>query len=475
MINVPPRMMKSTLCSVIWPVWEWIEHPEMQFLTASYAIQLSTRDALKSRRLIESDWFQANWGRRFNLLSDESAKRTYSNNRGGKRISTSTDAATTGEGGNRIIVDDPHNAKESESEAIIEATTDWWDSSMSSRLNQPEQDSWMVIGQRTAVNDLFGHIMKTDDMSKIVHLVLPNEFKKESRCVTRIPDTGELLFKDPRTVEGELLNPIRLSKESSVRLKKLMEHKYHLQYQQDEKAGDGALLKRTYWKKWEGEPPEVDEIITFYDTALEEGEDNDYSARTTWGLFKHREMQEREKLHPKTGKPIIDPATGLSVKERYMGQEETYAILIGAWRDKVPFHELRKIAKEHNLKIKPDHTYIEKKGSGISLLQEFRKAGVRVKAVKLDHGGRVKVDKVTRAHLAVVPLAGGRVFYMDRSWAQDVIDECAAFPNGEHDDYVDTCLMAWMLMRRRGEIGDWEDEKDDEVRLYKPKKKSIYG
>jgi hypothetical protein len=74
-----------------------------------------------------------------------------------------------------------------------------------------------------------------------------------------------------------------------------------------------------------------------------------------------------------------------------------------------------------------------------------------------------------------VPLAGGRVFYMDRSWAQDVIDECAAFPNGEHDDYVDTCLMAWMLMRRRGEIGDWEDEKDDEVRLYKPKKKSIYG
>lgn len=457
MINIAPRQSKSTLCSVVWPAWEWIQRPDIQYLTGSYALQLARRDAMKSRRLIESKWYRDSFGSSFKLTADENLKSQYSNDKGGRRVTTATDAAVTGEGGNRVILDDPHNAREVESETQRENVHDWWDNALSSRLNQANIDSWMCIGQRTHEDDLFGHILQTEDMSDIVHLVIPNEFDPGRRCTTRNPKTGKV-FRDPRTKAGELLNPERLDAATVKRLKrKMMDSKYALQYQQDPKAGGCQILKREWWQKWEGEAPSVEYIFSVWDTALGEKQQNDYSARTDWAIFRHR--------------PRMTNEAGVS----YLAEEQQCALLIGAWRDRVPFHVLKGKAKASYRDLKPDWVLIEKKVSGISLIQEFRRAGLRVTPVSIDHGSRTKIDILARAELAAPMLKQGVVYYMPRSWAEDVIDECARVPGAVHDDYASTVCMALLWLRRRHEINDWEDEKPDgEVRLFK-RKRPVYG
>ena len=132
-INIPPRMGKSSITSVALPAWTWAQHfvsptsgPGVQFLHASYANQLSLRDSVKCRRLIESAWYQSFWGDRFKLNSDQNTKSRFSNDKGGERLITSIGAAVTGEGGSIIVVDDPNAANEAFSEASIQATIDWW-------------------------------------------------------------------------------------------------------------------------------------------------------------------------------------------------------------------------------------------------------------------------------------------------------------------------------------------------------------
>ena len=138
LINVPPRHMKSLLVSVFWPAWEWIQHPERRWLYSSYAASLSIRDSVKCRRLIESPWYQSRWGDRFALTSDQNTKTRFDNNRSGYRIATSVGGAVTGEGGDRIVCDDPHNVDEVESDSVRKATIDWWDVAMSHSRERPQ-------------------------------------------------------------------------------------------------------------------------------------------------------------------------------------------------------------------------------------------------------------------------------------------------------------------------------------------------
>lgn len=462
LLNMPPRTSKSLVTSVVYPVWDWLQDPTVQFLTASYALQLSGRDALKSRRMIESKWFQERWGHRFSFAFDERLKRQYSNDKGGRRVAIATESATTGEGGNRLVVDDPHNATDTESETKRKGTQDWWDHAMSTRLNQPDKDAWIVNGQRTGQDDLFGHIMRTTDMRNVVHLMLPNEYEKKRACVTVLPITGKVLFRDPRTKEGQLLVPARLGADATARLKRTMKEKYKLQYQQDEKGGGGRILRREAWRKWESEEaPECDKVFTVYDTAFDKGEENDYSARTDWGIFTHRD----KKVDPLTG------LTGISKPRRHM-------ILIGAWRDKIPYWALRKEARNHYGKIKHDYTLVEKKATGITLCQDLlrgRNPVSGLRKVSVNYGSRVKMDKTERGNIASVVLDDGLVWYMPRAWAEPVIDECAAFPEGNHDDWADTVVNALQFVRRMGEAG-WEEEAEDgEVRLFKKTTKRFYG
>lgn len=459
LVNMPPRTSKSLITSVFYPCWEWVSDPTLQFLTASYSLQLSTRDTVRSRRLIESPWYQERWGDRFRFAFDERTKRLYSNDRNGRRIALATESATTGEGGDRIVVDDPHNASDVESDKIRRGTLDWWDNAVSSRLNNPDTGAWVVNGQRTHEADLFGHIEKTHDMTHVVRLMLPNEFDPTRRSVTVLPLSRKVVFKDPRKTPGALLCPARISADATRRLKRVMPNSYGLQYQQNPRALTGAILPRGKWQLWQGELPEVEYIMTCWDTAFEDGEENDYSARTDWGIFKHRKITETE-----DGRKIV-------------GKERRSLILLGAWRGKVQYPELKSRVIRHYRKLKPNWSLIEKKASGISLIQELRRSGVSgLRAIKYDHGGRVKIDKTARAHIASVVLTDEIVYYVDRKWANAVIDECSVFPKGTNDDWVDTCLIAWQWVRRMGEVELWEDEDADDqsVNLFK-RKKSLYG
>src|ERR1051325_1017185 len=122
LINVPPRHMKSLLVSVFWPAWEWLRWPERRWLFSSYAATLSIRDSVKCRRLIESPWYQAGRADRFALTSDQNTKGRFDNNRSGYRLSTSVGGAATGEGGDRIVCDDPNNVNEVESDSVRKST-----------------------------------------------------------------------------------------------------------------------------------------------------------------------------------------------------------------------------------------------------------------------------------------------------------------------------------------------------------------
>lgn len=489
-ISMPPRMTKSLSCSVAWPVWTWVSNPNIQFLTSSYDLSLSTRDALKSRRLIESPWFQERFGESFTIRTDENQKGRYSNTYGGHRIAITARGKTTGEGGDIILLDDSHNARDVYSDVKREETLEWYDNAMRSRLNNQNTGAIVHVGQRVHDVDVIGHVVNkegrctVEENGKWVHLVMPNEFRPERRCrvwlpkqirayhnlknLGKEPEEPEPMFEDPRTEKDELLCPGRLDKDATEALKPpvgMTLRDYNSQYQQDPSADDGLILKRSWWQPWQYPAwhvrshkrrpmPECEAIVQVYDTAFEEDEENDFSARTTWGIFNYVP----ERMHPKT-------------KVLIRGQEKRCLILLEAWRDKLAFPDLRRAARDAYDDWKPDWVLIERKASGHSLIQELRQSGVQVKAV--DTKGK---DKVLRAHLASASLEQGCIFYVPGHLeGADVIEECAKFPVGAYDDYVDTCTMAFMFLRRIGSI-EFFDEDEGEVNLFKPRReRGIYG
>jgi len=484
-VSMPPRMTKSLSCSVAWPVWTWIDNPEKQFLTSSYDLTLSTRDAVKSRRLIESTWFQERWGDSFEIRSDENQKARYSNTKGGHRIAITSSGRTTGEGGDFILLDDSHNASEVYSDVKRRQVIDWYDNTMRSRLNNQNTGQIVHVGQRVHDADVIGHVIKKEgrvnleEDGKWVHLVMPNEYRPLKKCELYLPRDIKRakmdedfeptpVFVDPRTKEGELLNPGRLGQEATEGLKPphgMSQRDYNSQYQQDPAADDGLILKRSWWQPWvwpDHHPdhhkrrtmPECEMILQVWDTAFEVEEENDFSARTTWGVFTYTP----ESIHPATGSLIY-------------GNEKRCAILLEAWRDKLAFPDLRKEARRSYDEWDPDMVLIEGKASGQSLIQELRKSGLRVKGV--DPGGK---DKVLRAHISSAPLEQGCVFYVPGyAEGEDVISECAKFPVGEYDDYVDTVVMLLAWLRRMGSI-EYFDEDDGKMNLFKPRReKGIYG
>lgn len=221
LINIPPRCGKSSICNVAFPAWVWAQEtrsptsgPSVPFLHASYGYKLSLRDSVKCRRLIKGTWYQRLWGERVRVGKDQDQKIRFNNTAGGERLITSIGSGTTGEGGNIIVIDDPNNAEEALSEAIIETTNeDWWDGTMGTRLNDPRTGAFVVIQQRLATQDLTGHILETEG-EDWTHLMLPMEYESSRSFETVIG------WKDPRTKENELLVPERFGPEEVERLAK---------------------------------------------------------------------------------------------------------------------------------------------------------------------------------------------------------------------------------------------------------------
>ena len=432
-INIPPRHMKSISVAVALPAWTWTIQPEKRFLFASYAGSLSIRDSVKCRRLIDSRWYKEHFGHKFKLTSDQNQKQRFENDQTGQRIATSVDGALTGEGGDIIVVDDPHNVREAESSTVREGVLEWWDQAMQTRLNDPKTGAFIIIMQRVHENDLTGHILR-NEYNAWDHLCLPARYEVGHPTPTK----SSLNFSDPRTKEGDLLWPERIDTSTLESLEKsLGTYASAGQLQQRPMPKGGGILKAEWWVPWENpDLPDIEYVLQSWDTAFSTKEKTSYSARTTWGVFKEKGM--------------------------------TCAIVLEMWYDRVTYPELRKLAQEAYQEWEPDAVLIEKKASGQSLLQDLRMAGIPVLEYMPDR------DKEARAHASSALLEDGRIYFpFDKKWAKDLIDICASFPATDNDDIVDTCTQAWLRLRKGWFVTHSQDYEEDN---YSERKRiTMYG
>lgn len=445
-INIPFRCMKSLLVSVFWPTYTWIEEPQHQFLTLSHAEKLAVRDALKSRRLMRSDWYQERWQSSFEFTGDQNEKSRYENDKNGHRIALGIKAGVTGEGGDTVIIDDPHDADKAQSDVERENVLDSFDHKIISRLNNQVTGNIVLIMQRLHQKDLAGHVL-AEEVESWEHLCLPMEYEG--------PRYHSVLgLDDPRTEIGEVLEPIRFPPEVIARLKRqLGSYGASGQLQQRPSPSEGGILKKTWWRKWPaGKPwPKCDYVLQSWDTAFSDADfkQNARSARTTWGVFYDEIVGSHEREYG-----------ARTLGEDGISGEGFGIILLEAWADHVDYPQLRKEGLTSYRQWKPDAVLIEKKASGQSLLQDMRKAGIPCLAYNPDR------DKVARAYSVQALLEGGLIFHPDRKWAEDVIEECGMFPNGEFADFVDTCTQAWIRLRNLHLIehpDDGNDEDDDDL------------
>lgn len=281
LINIPPRHMKSQTVSVFWPAWEWTRFPQIKGLFVSYARGLVIRDSVKTRRVLQSPWYQQNWGHLFKMASDQNVKSHFENDQGGVRLVGSMDAGVTGEGGDRLVVDDPLKLEDADNKAQLEHVADFWDSVLSSRLNDAKTGVRVIIMQRLNDLDLSGHVMRKEGKDW-VHLFLPTEYEAGKVCRTffyrneyklqQLPDseTGKVelkesivvvprTFDDPRTYEGELLNPQRFGP-TEVTQTKNRNGPWHYAGQQQQRPvpQGGGLFQRNWWKFYLVPPDQID-------------------------------------------------------------------------------------------------------------------------------------------------------------------------------------------------------------------------
>lgn len=438
-LNIPPRTLKSSLCSVAFPSWVWAQRyrshtsgPGVKFLYASYADKLSRRDSLRCRRVIESPLYQHYWGERFQLSPDQNTAQRFGNTLGGERLITSIGTSATGEGGDIIVIDDPNAAEDAEREeaASIETTLEWWHGTMPTRLNDQAKSCYIVVQQRIAENDLTGDIL-TGELDDWTHVMIPMRYDPERSFVTGIG------WKDPRTVEGELMWPERFSEEAIEALeKRLLPWRTAGQLQQSPMPKGGGIIKRDWWKPWEGDFPPFSYILAQLDTAYTEKQENDPSALTVWGVYQHDIVAQY-------------PRNVLGPTDRNYTLQSPRVMLIDAWTERLELHALvKKVAATCKLR-QVDKLRIENKASGHSVAQEMRRLFSNENwAVELyDPKG---LDKMALLYSVQHIFAEGMVSAPDREYAEKVIAQCEVFPKGRHDDLVDTTSGALRHLRDLG-------------------------
>lgn len=419
LINVPPGFMKSLLCNVFWPAWMWgpqsLAHK--RFVAFSYAASLTYRDNGRFRDLLISHDYQRLWNDRFALR--KIGEERVTNDKMGFKFASSVGGVGTGERGDIVVLDDPHNVKESESDVVRQETVRWFREGMSNRLNDMEKSAICIIMQRVHENDVSGAAIEMGDYE---HLMIPMEWDGR-RYQTSIGWT------DPREDDGELAWEERFSAKTVNGLKTVLgPYGYAGQYQQAPTPRGGGIFKRDWWKLW-GNPddpsdpefkkfPACEFIVASLDTAYTEKTENDYSALTIWGVWKDRNGLPR-------------------------------TILMSAWRDRLALHELVERVAASCRRFKVDRLLIESKAAGISAAQEIRRlhSGEGYGVQLLDPKGG---DKVARAYAVQHLFSDEMVFAPDRDWADMVMTEMGSFPRAPHDDLVDSATQALKHLRDVG-------------------------
>lgn len=453
-INMPPRHTKSELTSWLLPAWFLGKFPKKKIIQASNTEALAAGFGRRVRNLISGEGAEDDEGNAIDsysdifpsvrLAKDSQAAAGWHTNRGGEYFAIGVKGKVTGKGGDIVIIDDPHSEQEARqaesSPEIFDDVYEWYTSGPRQRL-QPG-GAIIIVMTRWSKRDLTGQVMK-----KMAALE-EDEYGDRWEVI----DFPAIL--DEHSPEERSLWPSfwKLEELKATRAA-LPVSKWKAQYQQQPTSEEGAIIKRENWRRWGSddqdcpadhllsawnnlEPPPCDFIMMSIDTAMKKTERADYSAFTTWGVFK-----------------VDDPKTGLPINN---------LILLSAWKARLEFPELKRAVQQFHSEDQPDTILIEDKGSGISLIQELRSMDVPVENFSYGRGSKgVSNDKVARANMVADIFASGYVWAPERRFADECIEECAEFPYGDHDDYVDSVVQALLRFRSGGFIRTALDRDDD--------------
>jgi predicted phage terminase large subunit-like protein len=413
MIAMPPRHGKSQMGSYLFPAYLMGKKPDSKLIVGSHTAELAQRFGRMIRNLVADERYKELFPD-FLLSADSKAAGRWDTSHGGEAFFIGKGGAMTGRGGNVVILDDILDEQDALSNTAMENTWEWYQSGPRQRL-QPN-GAIIVINTRWKTDDLSGRLLK-----------LQGAIKSDKWEVLEFPailPSGGPLW--PEYWKLEELEAVK----HTIGLQK-----WNAQWQQTPTADEGAILKREWWQRWKPEePPLVEYIIQSYDTAYSKKETADYSVITTWGVFV----------------PDIDSGPNI--------------ILLDVKKGRWDFPELKRIAREEYKTWNPDNVLIEAKATGITLQQELRRVGIPV-TMYSPGGRRAGQDKISRANSIAPILESGMVWAPETEWADELIEECAAFPNGDHDDMVDSTTQALMRFRAGNFIALNTDEADDNAEV----------
>lgn len=427
-ILIPPRHSKSLIVAVLWPVWDSIRNPWRRWLFATYAFNLTARDARRRRTLVESEWFQTRWGHQLTLDRSVRSLLRMANTAGGEMLSTSVGSQLTGEGGHIIVVDDPHNATEVESQAKRDKVNlNWWGGAMSTRHNNPKVGAFVIIMQRLHEDDLVGHIFRGAEDGEWDVLCLPARFDPAHPT----PSKTKLGFEDWRTEPGELLCPQRFG-EPELRYieKQLGPRAAAAQLQQRPAPAGGAVFKQEWFRYWS---PGWGQQAEHY-ARLGDREPVDWTRGVKY-LTCDPALSETE-----------EASTAYSVvcawSDVKLPNGERHLILLDMFRDRVDTPELADAVIAMRKKWGAGFVWCERDGVGLAAIKALKRRQVPIKEIS----ARLTGSKDGRAYGAQFRFAANEVWFpAGAEWLQDLEAELTTYPASKYKDQVD-CISYGVLV-----------------------------
>jgi predicted phage terminase large subunit-like protein len=422
-INMPPRHTKSEFASYLLPSWFLGKFPGKKVIQTSHTAELAVGFGRKVRNLVDSEVYNSIFPD-LSLQADSKAAGRWNTSKGGDYFAIGVGGAVTGKGADLLIIDDPHSEQEAALAAVnpdvYDKVYEWYTSGPRQRL-QPG-GAIVIVMTRWAQRDLTGQVLK--------NAALRGETDWEVIEFPAIMPSGKPLWPEFWSIE-----------ELEALHEELPNAKWQAQYQQNPVGNESAIVKRDWWKIWEGErPPKCEYILQTWDTAFEKHQRADFSAGTTWGVFYNEEDNDMPNI-----------------------------ILLNTYKKRVEFPELKRDVLAEYKEWEPDGLLIEKKASGAPLIYDLRAMGIPVQEYTPSKGQ----DKIARLNSVSDIIASGKVWVPQTRWAEELMDEVAAFPSGEHDDLVDATTLALMRFRQGGFLRLPSDEKED-VRYFKSSRRAAY-
>jgi predicted phage terminase large subunit-like protein len=409
-INMPPRHTKSEFASYLFPAWFLGKFPEKKIIQTAHTAELATGFGRKVRNLVNTADYQEVF--KTKLSTDSKAAGRWNTHAGGDYFAIGVGGAVTGKGADVLIIDDPHSEQEAMqgNPEVYDRVYEWYGSGPRQRL-QPG-GAIIIVMTRWSKRDLTGQILN-------------NALKRDG-------DEWEVIEFPALMPSGLPLWPEFWSQKELEAIKaEIPVGKWEAQYQQNPTSEEGAIIKREMWKIWEHDTsPHCEYIIQSWDTAFEKNSRADYSACTTWGVFYRTNLD---------------------------GRDVPNIILLDAFKERMEFPELKRKAFDMYKEWNPDSLIIEKKAAGAPLIYELRQIGIPLQEYTPSKGS----DKIARVNAISDLFASGFVWCPDTRWAEEVMEECASFPNGDHDDLVDSTSQALLRFRQGGFIRLDSDEPDE--------------